>query len=181
MNWLLFLSQLPATPSSLRVNVWRKLRAAGALGLQNGVWMLPDQPEHEKFLDNLLHSIQTQGAAGQVFHVTSLSDAVEQDLEARSRADREEEYSEFFERTAEFLAEIEKESAKQKFTFAELEENEQDFQRLAGWLKKINQRDFFGAGGGLGVDKTLENCRTALETFTAEVYKRQMSNNPADV
>ena len=57
MEWLLFLSQLPAHPSSLRVNVWRKLRASGALGLQNGVWVLPDQPEQAKFLENLLDSI----------------------------------------------------------------------------------------------------------------------------
>ena len=34
MKWLLFLSQLPANPSRLRVAVWRKLRAEGALGLQ---------------------------------------------------------------------------------------------------------------------------------------------------
>ena len=67
MNWLLFLSQLPANPSSLRVNVWRKLRAAGALGLQNGVWLLPDNPENAAFLQDLLKMVQSQNAGGQIF------------------------------------------------------------------------------------------------------------------
>lgn len=173
MNWLLFLSQLPATPSSLRVNVWRKLRAAGALGLQNGVWVLPDQPEREKFLEDLLSSIQSKGAGGQIFRVSSLSKAVEQDILNRFRIDRDEEYTEFLERTGEFLAEIEKESAKQKFTFAELEENEQDYLRLSGWLKKIRKRGFAASGKASEADNALEDCRRALEVFSSAVYASQ--------
>jgi len=61
MNWLLFLSQLPITPSSLRVNVWRKMRAQGALGLQNGVWILPDEAEQVNFLMELCKMIHKQG------------------------------------------------------------------------------------------------------------------------
>jgi hypothetical protein len=58
MNFYMFLSQIPANPSSLRVNVWRKLRAAGALGLQNGVWVLPKGSEQKEFLEGLLETIQ---------------------------------------------------------------------------------------------------------------------------
>lgn len=173
MNWLIFLSQLPANPSSLRVNVWRRLRAAGALGLQNGVWLLPDRPEQVRFLEDLLASIQGQGASGQIFTVAPLNSAVEQDLLARFRADREEEYAEFAERSREFLAEIEKESAKQKYTFAELEENEQDLARLAGWLEKIQKRDFTGGEAAALAAQLLQACRSAFEIFSGEVCSRQ--------
>ncbi len=57
-KWLLFVSQLPASPSSLRVMVWRRMRASGALGLQNGVWVLPHRQEHERFLQQLLQSFE---------------------------------------------------------------------------------------------------------------------------
>lgn len=177
MNWLLFLSQLPTTPSSLRVNVWRKLRAAGALGLQNGVWMLPNHPEQIAFLEDLLDSIQKQGASGQIFSVAPLNEPVEQDLLARFRADRDEEYAEYLERSQEFLAEIEKESAKEKFTFAELEENEQDFQRLANWLEKIQKRDFTGGEKAQEALARHQKCASVLEGFTNEVYNRQ-ANRP---
>jgi len=59
MDWILFLSQLPTNPSSLRVTVWRKMRANGALGLQNGVWMLPDRSEQIHFLQDLSEIILT--------------------------------------------------------------------------------------------------------------------------
>lgn len=180
MNWLLFLSQLPTHPSSLRVNVWRKLRAAGALGLQNGVWILPDQPEHVSFLEGLLKTVQDQGASGQIFTVAPLGEAIEQDILARFKMDRDEEYAEFNERSLEFLAEIEKETGKQKFTFAELEENEQDLQRLATWLEKIQKRDFTGGDLALKASSALETCRSSFEIFSNKVYRRQTDGSSPD-
>ena len=180
MNWLLFLSQLPANPSSLRVNVWRKLRAAGALGLQNGVWLLPENPDQSKFLTDLLEAIQSQGASGQIFTVTPKDETIEQDIITRFRSDRDEEYTEFLEHSLEFLAEIEKESKKQKFTFAELEENEQDFQRLSNWLEKIQKRDFVGGEKAREAAEELEKCRNVFEVFSAEVYNRQTTETTSD-
>lgn len=173
MNWLLFLSQLPTHPSSLRVNVWRKLRAVGALGLQNGAWLLPDQAEQTKFLEELLGTIQQQGASGQIFKVAPLNDAVEQDILARFAAERQEEYVEFLETCQDFLAEMKKETQKQKFTFAELEENEPDLQRLENWLVKIQKRDFTAGEAARRSTETLEKCRAAFEAFSAEIYRRQ--------
>jgi hypothetical protein len=173
MDWLLFLSQLPTHPSSLRVNVWRKLRAAGALGLQNGVWVLPNSPEQVKFLQDLLETIQSQGASGQILTAAPLNRAIEQDILARFRADREEEYTEFLERSQDFLAEIQKETEKQKFIFAELEENEQDLQRLENWLAKIRRRDFTGGEKAQQAAAAFESCRRAFEVFSSEIYHRQ--------
>ncbi|HEX9012818.1 MAG TPA: Chromate resistance protein ChrB, partial [Anaerolineaceae bacterium] len=78
-----------------------------------------------------------------------------------------------------FLAEIERESSRQKFTFAELEENEQDLHRLETWLERISQRDFTGGSLSGQVAETLERCRTALETFSSEVYNRQAAGSDA--
>lgn len=172
MEWLLFFSQLPSNPSSLRVNVWRKLRAAGALGMQNGVWMLPKVPEQLKFLEELLNTIRDQGASGQIFTVSPINDEFEKDILSRFRADRDEEYTEFLERSQEFFAEIEKETGKQKFTFAELEENEQDLQRLSSWLEKIQKRDFTGGEKAQKAIDAFNHCQAVFETFASEVYNR---------
>ncbi|MGE5222576.1 MAG: Chromate resistance protein ChrB [Omnitrophica WOR_2 bacterium] len=177
MDLLMFLSQLPASPSSLRVMVWRRMKSAGALGLQNGVWVLPRSPEHERFLLDLLRNVESQSASGQIFIVQPANEAVQQDIQDRFRMEREEEYAEFQERSQEFLDEIEKESAKQKFTFAELEENEQDLQRLTTWLEKIQKRDFAGGEKKQAAAQTLKKCLASLEIFSTEVYNRQAPSN----
>ena len=179
MELLMFLSQLPASPSSIRVMVWRRMKSAGALGLQNGVWILPRSPEQERFLQELLQYVEGQGASGQVFVVQPVSDAVGGDILRRFRLDRDREYDEFKEQCQAFLAEIEKETGRQKFTFAELEENEQNLQKLTGWLAKIQGRDFFGAVQTEARVAQLEECRQAFEIFASRVYE-QDGTGPED-
>lgn len=170
MEMLMFLSQLPASPSSLRVMVWRRMKAAGALGLQNGVWVLPRAPEQERFLQELLVTVEGQGASGQVFIAQPVSEAVQQDILTRFRADRDREYDEFKEQCQALLTEVEKETGKRNFTFAELEENEQNLQKLTGWLTKIQARDFFGGDQAETAVAELAGCRQALEKFANQVY-----------
>lgn len=173
IDWLIFLSQLPTNPSSLRVTVWRKMRAAGALGLQNSAWIFPHTPENEQFLQDLLKYIQQQGAGGQIFKVAPLTSDIEEDLLQRFRAERDLEYSEFCERGREFLAEIEKETKREKFTFAELEEIEDDLQKLIAWIGKIRSRDFAGASRAGEASDILNTCQAAFEQFSQKVYAHE--------
>jgi hypothetical protein len=85
---------------------------------------------------------------------------------------RDEEYSEFLEKGDDLLRELEKESGRGKFTFAELEENEDEFHKLTNWYQKITERDFHGASLRPSADEKLEQCRVQLEAFSAKVYRR---------
>jgi hypothetical protein len=173
IKWLLFLPQLPALPSTLRVMVWRRMRTAGALGLQNGVWILPHTPEKERFAEELLAYVQGQGAHGYVFDVGALNQSIEDTILERFRADRDEEYAEFCERCDALLAELEKETRQEKFTFAEMEETEEDLQKLNIWWDKINARDFVGGNRRQEAMDKLEHCRKARLVFVSQVYQRE--------
>jgi hypothetical protein len=173
LEWLLFLPQLPTSPSTLRVMVWRRMKAAGAVGLQNGVWVLPHTPEQVDFVQELLDYVREQHASGQVFIARPISESVQQDILARFQSDRDREYDEFCEQCQTFLDEIEKETSRLKFTFAELEENEQNLQRLDGWLRKIQARDFLDGGQAGAAAAALEQCHQALEMFVNQVYAQE--------
>lgn len=173
MKWLLFTSQLPASPSSLRVMVWRRMKAAGAISLQNGVWVLPHTKKHEHIVDELLSYLHKQGAEGQSFAATTLSDKVEKDLVQRFRGLRDEEYAELIERCQGLLAELAKETKKKKFTFAELEENEDELQKLESWLLRIQTRDLVGGESAAEAVQLVEACKKALEVFAKHVYAQE--------
>jgi hypothetical protein len=68
---------------------------------------------------------------------------VKETIIQRFQADRAREYEEFTERCTALLEEIGKETRAEKYTFAEMEESEQDLDKLARWLAKIQARDFF--------------------------------------
>jgi hypothetical protein len=172
-TWLVFIPQLPSSPSSLRVLVWRRMRAAGAAAIQQGVWVLPQTPEHERFLRDVLREAQQQGGSGLLLVATPLDADRTAEVVERFHADRDEEYREFGVRCRDFLAEIAKETAARNLTFAALEENEHDLQKLHTWLGKIRARDFFSAPHADAAVEALATCESALHGFAEAIYARE--------
>jgi hypothetical protein len=72
-------------------------------------------------------------------------------LVAELNAARDEEYGEVLKRLPEFAAELDKQRARGRTTYAEVEECEADLERYRSWLAKVAARDHSGAPcGGLG-------------------------------
>jgi hypothetical protein len=169
-GWLLLLAQLPGTPSSARVALWRRLRAAGATTMINSAWVLPETEPQAEFLGQLREGILRQGGTAFVLTVSIPSPEVNETIKARFRADRGREYDEFAERCTALLDEIGKETGAGKYTFAEMEESEQDAEKLVRWLAKIRERDFFPDERGQQSAELLARCRGAVDAFSQAVY-----------
>lgn len=178
-QWLLVLPQVPSSPSSLRVTIWRRMRAAGAVSLQHGVWVLPLGTEQDKVARDLQAEISAAGGTVLVMEASLRPDGDDEFIINQFRSDRDLDYAEFRERCSDFLNELEKESTQRKFTYAELEENEEDLKKLTNWLSKIQARDFFGGHQGQQACDELAACRRALEVFAASVYACEGMNGGA--
>ncbi len=87
---------------------------------------------------------EMNGEAG-LLETVALDRGQEEKVVARFKADRDEQYREFFDKCADPEAEIAKQTAAEHFTYAELEENDVDLKKLQGWLDKIRNLDFYGA------------------------------------
>lgn len=172
MDWIILLPQLPASPSTLRVMVWRRMRETGALGLQNGVWMLPDNAEKRKLTDELVSYLEEHAASCYIFKVSALESALEDEILARISAERDEEYVEFIERCGVLLDDLKKETKQAKFSYAELEEAEADLRKLESWWAKCTQRDFVGGKRRQAALEKLETCQAACASFAEDVYAR---------
>ena len=124
-----------------------------------------------ELLQGLAATVRVQGGQAAVFEAQSLDgdDAVIE----RFRADRAREYAEFYERAQALLEEIDKERKREKFTFAELEEIEDDLQKLTAWLAKIEARDFFPNDQQEAARTMLAKCETAHARFAEDVYARE--------
>lgn len=70
--WLLFVSQLPTSPSNLRVRTWRRLQQLGAIPVKQAVYALPDTPGAREDFEWLKASVIGDGGDASIFAATSV-------------------------------------------------------------------------------------------------------------
>jgi outer membrane protein assembly factor BamD (BamD/ComL family) len=151
--------------------VWRKLKGLGAIYVQGSVAALPVSPAAERALRTLRAEIDEMGGSAILFESTTIAGQV-QLIEAFNAA-RDDEYEEIVDRCEDFLRQIEKEYEAKHFTYAELEENDVDLQKLKTWLEKIRARDVFGAKGIDDVTNAIARCEQVLDEYANRVYAEE--------
>ena len=77
---LLLLVGLPPTPSSLRVRVWRRLRALGAAPLKRSAYLLPDNADRYEDFQWLAQEIQREGGEATLVRVRQIENMADADL-----------------------------------------------------------------------------------------------------
>ncbi|MCL4442090.1 MAG: hypothetical protein M1609_16330 [Firmicutes bacterium] len=167
-DWLSLIYKIPSEPSRYRASVWRKIKASGAVYLQNSVCVLPASRKAERQLRQIRHEIESYGGEGYLIKGAFLG-SEQQVIDMFNHA-RDEEYMEIADRCEDFFKEIDKEIGRKHFTYAELEENEEDLEKLKKWFEKVRERDFFGADRMAQVAEMLEKCRERLDEFGKHVF-----------
>jgi len=130
--WLLLVTNLPGRNPTLRMRIWRALKAAGAGLLRDGAYVLPNGERSREVLDEQGAEIKAAGGFVQVLSFDA--ESAEQNAELVALFDRTEEYAEAIERLETLKGEL-----------AKLAEPE-GRQRLAGITREVAAivaRDFF--------------------------------------
>lgn len=173
VQWLLFTYKVPAEPAAGRVGMWRRLKGMGAVYLQGGVCLLPKTDDHVRRLKMLENDAAGIGGEAVLLETIAFDAGQEHKVLERFRADREDQYREFIGKCDAFEAEIAKEFRIEKFSYAELEEEDADLRKLQGWLEKIRKIDFYDAPLGKVAAERLAACEAALARYAERVFEVQ--------
>lgn len=172
MGWLLLTYRLPAGRSSARVAVWREVRRSGALHLQQSVVAFPDDEAFLRAVERLRALVSEVGGETLAVRADPLAAADgTRLLEAWNEA-RRAEYAELVSECEKFLAEIDHEFEIEKFTLAELDEEESALERLERWHERIAARDLHEAPGRAQASAGLGRTREALARYSTAVFER---------
>lgn len=85
------------------------------------------------------------------------------------RSVRAGEWAELLADCGKFEEEIAREIAKSKFTFGELEEEEQSLERVRGWYRALKSRDVLRLPQAETVEQRLLRCAGVLEGYARQV------------
>lgn len=163
--------RLKAEPSRDRVAVWRELRRAGAVQLGPGSWAVPDAPAFAELTERVSELCQRGGGEVIVLRVEPSTASSADRLRSLYAEAREAEWAEFVSECHKYLAELAHEIEIAKLTLAELDEEEQSFERLRRWHRELTVRDVFTSPGSQVAREQLNECSDKLEHYTDLVYQ----------
>jgi hypothetical protein len=172
VRWFLLTYRLPADRSSARVAVWREVRRSGALQLQQSVIAFPDAEPFARAVARIRAAVDEVGGTAVALRAEPLDAADDARLRAGWNQARAEEYAELISECEKLVAEIDEEFGKQKFTLAELDEEEAELDKLRRWHERITVRDVCGCDRAGDAEAAMQQAGEALARYTTAVFDR---------
>ncbi|WP_010249451.1 Chromate resistance protein ChrB [Acetivibrio cellulolyticus] len=170
-KWIVINYNLPSEPSRLRVAAWRNLKKLGAVNIQQSMWVLPHSDGNYSALQAISQEMESNFGEVLLMQCEFLEPRYEQKVISYFNNARDEEYNEFIEKCGDYFKELEKEIAIEKFTFAEIEEEEEELNKLLSWFSKLESRDVFNAPKSSYAKEKLDQVQKAFDEYSDMVYK----------
>jgi hypothetical protein len=95
-RWLLLITNLPGQNQTLRMRIWRALKASGAALLRDGVYVLPESPNSREVFEDQARTILTVAGSVHILHFEA--DSIEQRNTLIALFDRTTDYQELIAR-----------------------------------------------------------------------------------
>ena len=173
-HYYLLIYQVPSQPSAARVGVWRELKRLGALYLQQSVCIVPSVAPMRAHLERITARITTLGGDYHLLPIRSLPPEEEAKIVEGFMAQSNVQYEEIIENCeVNFAKEIEFETFRQNFTYAEAEEIRHDLDKIRRWYDRVVERDWYGAQKREDALHCIERCEELLEGFEEKVFAAQ--------
>ncbi len=173
MGWRVLTYRLSGDQSRHRVAVWRELRRVGAVALQSATWAIPTGDRFDEGLERATALVKRSGGQALCFEVAASEETLAA-VETLYTAEREAEWVEFCSECDKSEAELHGEIEKEKFTLAELDEEEQNVDRLRRWYRDLRAKDLFGAPSAAQGERRLKEVAELLEEFAEQVYEARV-------
>jgi hypothetical protein len=164
--WLVLIHQLPPKPAGLRVKVWRRLQALGAVPIKNSVYVLPNTDEAREDFEWVLREIQQDGGDVSLCEARLVEGLTDEAVSASFRDAREADYRALATEIRAFAQKALPRGKRGPSADARAQA-EQALARFRKRLEDVGAIDFFGAPGRQAVEGLLRDLDDRFGDQTA--------------
>jgi hypothetical protein len=151
-GWVLLIASIPTAGATLRMRLWRTVKALGCASLRDGAYLIPDRSGHASALAELAEQTNTEGGQAWVVDISSRS------------LDDEAAFTALFDRTAEYAELGERLSQIRKTLGAQApSEVAKAVKRLRKELDVLQRIDFFPNDASLAAQSTWADFQEAAD------------------
>ncbi|MES3008624.1 MAG: chromate resistance protein ChrB domain-containing protein [Pseudomonadota bacterium] len=153
MHSLILILSLPTDNATIRMRAWRALKAAGAVVLRDGVYLLPERGPCRETLETIANDVVSGGGKAQVLRVENPAD---------------DSFTALFDRTAEFstlLAEVT--ALRRTLTARTATESVRQLRKLRKSASSLGDIDFFPGEAQQQVQRALAELETMINALVS--------------
>ena len=162
-EWILLVHLLPQKPTKLRVHVWRRLQALGALPIKNSVYVLPFSDKTNEDFQWIRQEIESSGGEASLFRAGSVEGATDNEIITLFHKVRDEDYTRLITEFDDLRGALREQVKGNSLSTAKLAHYQTAFGKLRQELDRVGSIDFFDAPQGRKVQDTFEKCLAALQ------------------
>ena len=160
IRWLMLIHQLPAKPAYLRVKIWRRLQALGAVAVKNAVNVLPANEQTQEDFEWLLQEIIAGGGDALIVDAQLIDGLTDHEIKELFNRERDTSYDALAEEIRTLNAALNNNAS------IEPGNANTQLKRLRKRLREIIDVDFFGA-----------NSREPTESLLLELETQMIEEN----
>jgi hypothetical protein len=157
-RWVLFMPTIPAKPASVRVKIWRRLQAIGAIGLRGSVYALPNREECVEVFEWVSRELRELGGQASLCEGRFLDASTDDDIERRFIDARNADYTE----VADAAKQLVKRLGAKRIPPERLADITEQHAKLVHRLGQITAIDFLNVSGREAVEGLLAAVARAL-------------------
>jgi hypothetical protein len=156
--WTLLIYKIPTQPTRLRLLIWRKLQAMGAVYVQNAAWLLPARPDLDENMQYIAAQIEELGGSCYLFSAAAMLPASEERLREEFRSQADSQLEAILNRLDQASASLDSAASP-----SALEQAEEQLKRERIAYLRARRLAFFGSSQEAEVDARLDDLKSSLD------------------
>jgi Protein ChrB, N-terminal len=145
----------------------------GGLYIGPSVCLLPSGVADDARLEEIGRRVRAARGTFDALDIEAFGAEAEASLRERFNDARATEYAEIVERAEALVEEMDREASDGKFTFAEVEENEDGATKIRQWHRRVSARDLFECEARPRAESAIKRAEEHLARFTEEAVARE--------
>jgi hypothetical protein len=176
-SWLLLMHQIPPKPGYLRVKIWRRLQALGAVAIKNSVYALPNTDDAREDFEWTLREIVKEGGEATLCEARFIEGLSDQEVQRLFHVARDADYAEIGEAARKLAAELPRGAISED----RRSQLEAEVARLRRRLTEVGRIDFFAAPGREAPEGRLSGLEARLRPPGAGAREKSHRGRVEDV
>jgi hypothetical protein len=157
-RWIMFMPTIPAKPASVRVKIWRRLQAIGAVNIRGAVYVLPNRDECVELFEWLGRELASLGGQASLCEGRFVDATTDDDIERRFVEARNADYQDITQAAKALAAKL----RAKRIADDQLAAIADQHAKLARRLAEVIAIDFVDASGRVPAESQLAAVERAL-------------------